>query len=93
MIGKDKKKYDNIWIYNKIPSYRNENNDYYYERNNKINYYMNNIYENRNNWPQSQKEMLDWWILFLFYFEKFLSWIIFITSIIKKERRKKNKFI
>ena len=42
-------------IFDKIPSNRNENNDYYYERNNKINYYMNNIYENRNNTPQSEE--------------------------------------
>ena len=33
----------------------NFNNDYYYERNNKINYHMNNIYENRNYRPQSQE--------------------------------------
>lgn len=52
---RQEKKYDNIGIYNKIPSDRNANNDYYYERNNKINYHMNNIYENRNYRPQSQE--------------------------------------
>jgi hypothetical protein len=90
MIGKDKKKYDNIWIYNKIPSYRNENNDYYYERNNKINYYMNNIYENRNNWPQSQERNAGLMNIISFLFWKILK-LDYIYYIYYQKRKKKKK--
>ena len=49
------KKYDNIGMYNKAPSDRNVNNDYYYYDNqNRVNY-RNGPFDYRGNRPQSQE--------------------------------------
>ena len=49
------KKYDNVGMYNKIPSDRNVNNDYYYYENQNRGNYRNGPFDYRGNRPQSQE--------------------------------------